>query len=119
MKAFKELGKMLTPDDVNKLQKAINIPAGIKQETGTNATRFLHSLKTWNQFDPEIFEMALESLGKQSILHNVRQIEWLSKSHSKPKTSEEQKSMKTLVELLTNEITAEEWIRFNQHIIGS
>ena len=113
MKAFTELGKLLTPETVERLQNAISIPARISQDTGTNPTFFLNSLKNWNDFNPQTFDLALQAHGDQTILSIARQLEWLSTPHSKPMPpSEEAKpaTARSLVELLTSEMSRENWV---------
>ena len=110
IKAFTELGKLLTPEILQKLQNAIELPSKIQQDTGKDPILFLNSLKNWKHFDPSRFDLALQSIGHHSILHQARQLEWLSSPQFKPRTSDQSKSAKTLVDLLTTEITSQQWV---------
>ena len=110
IKVFTELGKLFTPEILQRLQNAIELSSKIQQDTGKDPILFLNSLKNWKHFNPSRFDLALQSIGHHSILHQARQLEWLSTPYFKPRTSDKPKSAKTLVDLLTTEITTQQWV---------
>ena len=110
MSALTKLNDLLTPDIIHKLENAMEIPSRMRENIRSKPMLFINTLKNWKQFDPNRLDNALEMMGDQTLLLTARQLEWLSTPRRKQlTTTEEPKSVKSLVELLTSEMSSCQW----------
>ena len=111
MRVFAKLEGLLTPDTIEKLKNALEVPAAISEEIGTKPIKFLNALRNWDEFNPKNFDLALRMIDNQTILHTARQLEWLSSpSYKQPISTHELCSTKSLKRLLITELTSEQWV---------
>ena len=109
MEVFAQLRDLLTSSIIDKLAIALNIPARIMEQTRNSPIRFLFALKDWNQFNPAHFDQALGNMNEY-IRQIARKLDWLCSPSSQCTKAKGEKSVKTFVEMLTNEITSENWM---------
>ena len=110
MKVFVELGKLLTPPILRKLENALNIPSRIVEESRNEPIRFLYALKQYEHFNPALFDCAMHEINP-SIQHVARKLEWLSNpQYTQPTSGRQTRSMESFVKLFANELSSEDWM---------
>ena len=105
-----ELSSELTTGDVAKLRILMNVPVGICDED-CDGTTFLFAILNWESFNPNSFYQALTSLNRPYLVEIAIKIPRLcvSKPLQGTELFEETLSMKTLLQLLRNEISQKKW----------
>ena len=103
-----ELQSSLTPQVLRNLENALNVPGRIIEKTGSDPIKFLTSMKHWDQFNPALFDLALQGISGQMHV-TARKLKWLSDpNYKQEKTSDA--SVESFVQLLTSELTVNEWV---------
>ena len=104
-----ELGKQLSPPDVQKLVNLLNIPSGYSEKI-TSGMNLLGTLKKWGEHNPNVFYQGLEAIGRADLLEKAKQYPWLASEFPvKHVTHEKEFSVKSLVKVLKNELSEEDW----------
>ena len=104
-----ELGKQLSPPDVQKLVNLLNIPSGYSEKI-TSGMNLLGTLKKWGEHNPNVFYQGLEAIGRSDLLEKAKQYPWLASEFPVKHVSHENEfSVKSLVKVLKNELSEEDW----------
>ena len=98
----------LTERDVRKLQNAIDFPSGLSEEYST-PEEFLLSINTWEDYNPELFLIAL-SYVRNDLVYLAKAIPFLTDKLTPVEENNEIKQIiGKFVALLRNEITINKW----------
>ena len=105
-----ELAKELTANDIAQLRFQMKVPMGICDKD-FGKVNFLLALRNWKEFNPYSFYQALTSMNRPDLIAIAINITWLCVSEPTEITEQfkEPLSMKTLLSLLRNEISKDEW----------
>ena len=105
-----ELAKELSANDVAQLRFQMKVPMGICDKD-FGKVKFLLALRNWKEFNPYSFYQALTSMNRPDLIAIAINITWLCVSEPTEITEQfkEPLSMKTLLSLLRNEVSKDEW----------
>ena len=105
-----ELAKELSANDVAQLRFQMKVPMGICDKD-FGKVNFLLALRNWKEFNPYSFYQALTSMNRHDLIAIATNITWLCVSEPTEITEQfkEPLSMKTLLSLLRNEVSKDEW----------
>ena len=108
LKTLTELSIKLTTVDITHIQNLIGIPEGLCEEI-SEGTNFLFALKRWNKHNPYNFYQAL-LITKPDLIALACKVPWLCvSSQSEVELQENEMTIKTLIELLKNELKKGQW----------
>ena len=118
LSALTELSRELTPIDCIRIRNAIGLPEGLSEEA-KEGFLFLIAFKKWRGHRPHRFYTILRDIHPELITIACK-IPWLCvSSHSDVEYEEEEKiSIKSLIELLKNEITKGQWVAIYMVVAG-
>ena len=108
LKTLTELSKKLTAVDTEHVQNLIGIPEGLCEEI-SEGTNFLFAVKRWNKHNPYNFYQALRNV-RPDLIALACKVPWLcASSQSEIELQENEMTIKTLIELLKNELKKGQW----------
>ena len=108
LKTLTELSVKLTTVDITHIQNLIGIPEGLCEEI-LEGTNFLFALKRWNKHNPYNFYQALLDT-KPDLIALACKVPWLCvSSQSEVELQENEMTIKSLIELLKNELKKGQW----------
>ena len=108
LEVFTQMIDFLTTETITKLENALEVPARIRENTGSNPIKFLYAMREWNEFNPGLFDQAIGGMSR-SMQTIARRLKWLSNPQFK-QTSTTVRSVDTFVKLLTEQLTKNEWM---------
>ena len=116
--ALTELSRELTAIDCIRIRNAIGLPEGLSEEA-KEGFLFLIAFKQWRGHRPHRFYTILRDIHPELITIACK-IPWLCvSSHSDVEYEEEEEiSIKSLIELLKNEITKGQWVAIYMVVAG-
>ena len=105
-----ELCERLSKEDIVKLQNALNMPAGMREQIGTDSIDFIYALKEdWEDFKPGIFHTCLHAIGRADLVPIASRIPWLCIPPGKEIEIGVTRNTKTFINLLKNELESKNW----------
>ena len=105
-----ELCERLTKQDIEKLQNALNMPAEIREQIGTNSNDFIYALNyDWEDFKPGRFHTCLYAIGRADLVPIASRIPWLCIPPGKEIEICVTRNTKTFINLLKNELESKNW----------
>ena len=109
MGATKTLSKELKPEEITQIINKINLPEGLYQEI-QQGSNFITVLKKWQGHDAFEFYQSLTGI-RSDLLAVACKVKWLcvSSPDQVEYREEKQLSIKTLIELLKNEVSKGDW----------
>ena len=107
---MKQLSKVLTLNDIAKLQVSLAVPSRIIEAVKASSnpgSEFLLQLKKWDEFNPVEFMQVIEEMNNRELLSLAKKIPWLNVSAIQQVTTE-RKTAHTFINLL-RDIAADDW----------
>ena len=105
-----ELCERLTKQDIEKLQSGLNMPAGIREQIGTDSFDFITTLKDdWEDFKPGRFHTCLHAIGRADLVPIASRIPWLCIPPEKDVETRTTRNIRTFIDLLKNELNSNNW----------
>ena len=115
LNALAELSSQLTSSEIKRIKVEIGMPLALCEDTA-QGIEFLYAVKGWNKRNPYQFYQTLTSI-RPDLTAVACKVNWLCTSNPSGCEYEEKVlSIKTLINLLSTEITKSQWLLINMNI---
>ena len=115
LNALAEISSQLTSSEIKRIKVEIGIPLALCEDTA-QGIEFLYAVKGWNKRNPYQFYQTLNSI-RPDLTAEACRVNWLCTSNPSACEHEEKVlSIKTLINLLSTEITKSQWLLINMNI---
>ena len=114
LNALTEISSQLTSSEIKRIKVEIGMPLALCEDTA-QGIEFLYAVKGWNKRNPYQFYQTLNSI-RPDLTAEACKVNWLCTSNPSACEYEEVLSIKTLVNLLSTEITKSQWLLIYMNI---
>ena len=115
LNALAELSSQLTSSEIKRIKVEIGMPLALCEDTA-QGIEFLYAVKGWNKRNPYQFYQTLNSI-RPDLTAVACRVNWLCTSNPSACEYEEKVlSIKTLINLLSTEITKSQWLLIYMNI---
>ena len=109
LEALTELSSQLTPAEIKRIKVEIGLPVALCEDT-SQGIEFLYAVKGWDERNPYQFYQTLNTI-RPDLTAVACKVKWLcASSPSACEYEERELSVKTLINLLSSEVTKSQWL---------